>query len=566
VSFRTRLFLATVLAVLVPLGALTYGVRREMERRLTAEYEGRAGSMVSVIEADLARESGTIASRLAALAADLRRDNRFRLATLQDDPGSRPYLLDYAGEAMRLSGLSMLQIQDSTGRILSSGHFRNQFDRLQPELPRFLTQSRDTLALVRTRTPEATLLVLARMDTLRVGGRRFTLAGGIEAERKPIGRLVREGDISVALIYPGADSGPALPEGRILRELRLPYLDLLSEKVSIDTARLVVTQTLGTLQALRRSVDRWFLLALALTVAVALVLAAWLSSRISQPLRALAQKTSQIDLDRLDQSFESERGDEIGALSRLLGAMTERLRLSSARLREVERRAAVGDLARQVNHDIKNGLAPIRNVLRHLTQVVRQDPSLLPGVFEDRRGTLESSVEYLDTLARNYDRLSPGIERRPCDVNATVRQVLRSVAADGTELRMNLADGVPPASGDSLMLRRILENLIGNAVDSVAGRPGAAVTVSTAPVAGGSEPDRVRITVADTGPGMTRTELDRVFDDFYTTKPGGSGLGLSIVRRLILDLNGTLRVETEPGAGTRVMVELPSDPGGQGST
>jgi signal transduction histidine kinase len=75
----------------------------------------------------------------------------------------------------------------------------------------------------------------------------------------------------------------------------------------------------------------------------------------------------------------------------------------------------------------------------------------------------------------------------------------------------------------------------------------------------GSEanPQRVRIAVADTGRGMSQAELQRAFDDFYSTKEGGTGLGLSIVRRLILDLNGVLRVETEPGVGTRVIVELP---------
>jgi two-component system sensor histidine kinase HydH len=57
---------------------------------------------------------------------------------------------------------------------------------------------------------------------------------------------------------------------------------------------------------------------------------------------------------------------------------------------------------------------------------------------------------------------------------------------------------------------------------------------------------------------MSREQLDRAFNDFYTTKPGGTGLGLSIVRRLIQDLNGSLRVETEPGAGTCVMIELPA--------
>ena len=69
----------------------------------------------------------------------------------------------------------------------------------------------------------------------------------------------------------------------------------------------------------------------------------------------------------------------------------------------------------------------------------------------------------------------------------------------------------------------------------------------------------VRIVVADTGRGMRREELDRAFEGFYTTKPGGTGLGLSIVRRLVLDAGGALRVETEPGAGSRFIVELPAE-------
>jgi signal transduction histidine kinase len=557
VSFRTRLFLTLLLAILLPLGALAYGVRREMERRLTAEYEGRVSSMVSVIETDLDRESRALAARLAALGKELTRDDRFRLAAVRGEPSARRYLLDYAGEAMNLSGLSLLQIQDSAGRILSSGHFRNQFDELQPELPRILSGA-GAMALVQTRTPEAPLLALARVDSFQVGGRQFTIVGGVDAEGRLVDRLARDGELSVTLVYPG---GPPQPTSgaRVLRELKLPYVDLLGKATAIDTARFVVNEKLANVEALRRSVDRWFLAALGLTAAVALIVAAWASSRISRPLRDLARKTSEIDLDRLDQSFESDRPDEIGALSRLLGAMTDRLRASTARLREAERRAAVGDLARQVNHDIKNGLAPIRNVLRHFSQVVRQDPDLLPGVFEARRSTLESSVEYLETLAQNYARLSPGLERSLCDVNAVVDQVVRNTASDGTELRTSLSEALPQAFANDLMLRRILENLVGNAVDSLAGRPGGMVTVSTE-ATGGGESGRVRITVADTGPGMTRTELDRVFDDFYTTKAGGTGLGLSIVRRLILDLNGSLRVETEPGAGTRFMVELPVGP------
>jgi signal transduction histidine kinase len=229
-------------------------------------------------------------------------------------------------------------------------------------------------------------------------------------------------------------------------------------------------------------------------------------------------------------------------------------------VREAERRAAIGDLARQVNHDIKNGLAPIRNVLRHLGQVLQQDPAALPEVFEARRSTLESSVEYLGTLARNYDRLAPGMERKACDVNAIVQQVVGNISHDGAGIRTQLAPQQPLALADALMVRRILENLVGNALDSLSGKADGEVTVSTEHVPGGPGPERVRITVADTGVGMSESELNRAFDDFYTTKSGGTGLGLSIVRRLILDLDGTLRVDTQPGTGTRVVVELPPAP------
>ena len=328
---------------------------------------------------------------------------------------------------------------------------------------------------------------------------------------------------------------------------------------ALDTARVVVIRSAATLTALRRSVDLWFLAALAATVALAIAGAGWLSARISRPLTALAERTAAIDFDRLDQSFPSERDDEIGALAGVLGAMTERLRLGTARLRDAERRVATGDLARQVNHDIKNGLVPIRNVLRHLAQVARDDPAALARVFEERRGTLESSLDYLDTPARHYARLSPVLQREPCDVNAVVAEVLRGTAAGPATLRAAPAPGLPAVPADPLVLRRILENLVGNAVDSLAGRTDGIVTVGTESVESPAGAV-VRLSVVDSGPGMSRTELDRAFDDFHTTKEGGTGLGLSIVRRLVLDLGGALRIETAPGAGTRAIVDLPVGP------
>ncbi len=564
-TFRSRILVSALAIAVIPLVAFGLGVRRAVADRVTAEYRERVAALVAQIRRDLDAESAAIGMRLAALAAAAREDNRFRLAA-QGVAAERPWLLDYAGQAMSLAGLAMLQFQDDSGRIVSSGHFRNEFDRLEPGLPRALAAAPGGLAIVPARSAAGPFLAFARVDSLRIGRRAITIVGGT-AVGPLLARLARDGALTVSLEHPGG----AVPAGdtaqgtvEIVGALEMPYIDDggggTGDGGRVMPARLVVRHSLASLAALRRAVDAWFAIAVMASAAVTLLLAGWLSTRLSRPLAALARKTAEIDVDRLDVTFESERDDEIGALARLLGGMTERLRAGAARLREVERRAALGDLARQVNHDIKNALAPIRNVVRHLADVARARPGELAAVFGERQGTVDSSIAYLESLASNYARLSPRLERRPCDVNAVVRDTLRNLAAGKVEVTARLAESVPAACTDPLVLRRVVENLVGNAIDALDGKPGA-VTVSTERTDGDDAPG-VRLTVADTGRGMSKTELDRAFDDFYTTKPGGTGLGLTIVRRLVLDSNGRLRVETAPGAGSGFIVELPGDPGG----
>jgi signal transduction histidine kinase len=556
-TFRTRILIGFGVVVLVPLVLFGVRVRTEMAARLTAEYGRRVAALAAVIRTRLTRDGAAIGRRLDALTEAIGADNRLRVAVLQG--GDRTYLLDYAGGAMRFAGLSMLQIQDDQGRIVSSGHFRNEYDRLEPALPRALAAAQGGIALVPARTPEAPMLAIARLDSLRLGGRRFTLVGGIALDSTYLAALSPDSELTVAVRLP-TDSAPpseAAATGAVVSEVSLPFVLESDSSAVLRPAHIVVSHSLGSVAALRRGVDLAFLAALLLAGAIALLLGGWLSLRISRPLTALARKTAQIDMDRLDVAFDSERADEIGALTRLLGAMTERLRAGAAKLREAERRIAMGDLARQVNHDIKNGLTPIRNVFRHFTETAATEPERLSAVFRERQGTVEASIAYLENLAGNYARLYPAPAREPCDVRQVIRETIGRLGATGApELRVDLAQDLPLVCTDQLVLRRILENLVGNAVDSLEGRPGT-VTIAAAAGAPANGRPSVRITVADMGKGMTRPELDRAFEDFYSSKPGGTGLGLSIVRRLVLDANGALRVETEPGAGSRFIVELP---------
>ena len=493
-TFRTRLLTAFGVVVLIPLLVFGFGIRREMARRITNEYERRVNALVSVINADLARDNDRIAGRLVAMKTALRDDNRFRAFVVRGE--NREYVLDYAGDAMRLAGLDLLQLQDDEGRIVSSGHFRNEFDRLGPPV-------RGT-TLVRAATAEGPFLALVTSDSFALLGKPFRLVGGITVDSAFLAGLARDPELGVRLALP-SDSVPADTARLVVGPpVTLPYVDAADGPGRVERARIEVTTSSALVTALQRNVNRWFLVAVLVAALAALLLAGWLSTRISTPVEA--------------------------------------------GMREMERRAAIGDLARQVNHDVKNGLAPLRNVFRHLTQVAREEPGQLPQVFSERQGTVESSINYLETLAANYAKLSPQSERKVTDVNAVVRET----TAGSSGVKTQLSDGLPSVSADALVLRRIIENLVSNAVDSLDGKNGA-VTVKTEKGRG-----LVRIVVSDTGKGMSKAELDRAFDDFYTTKASGTGLGLSIVRRLVIDSGGSLKVETEPGKGSRFIVEIPA--------
>jgi len=561
-SLRSRLLLAFTAVVLIPIAVLAFGLRQDMTRRLSQEYQLRVDRVVEVIREDLARESAAIADRLTSLESALVNDNRFRLAAVAGVDSEREYLLDYAGTAMRLTGLSMLQIQDADGRILSSGHFRNEHGRLEAGLASALTDARE-VALVETRSADREFLALARSESFVISGRPFTIVGGVAVDEAFLARLARDRAIDVSLRYPGGSLSTAAqqpaPTDSAIGELEVPLIRSgTGPGIEVVQARLEVTQPLTPLRTLLRSADSWFVLTAAGTGITALLLAVWVSSRISRPLAALAEKTAVLDLDRLDVDFDAGT-DEVGRLSRLLGDLAARLRTSTARVREAERRATVGELARQINHDIKNGLIPLRNVLRHLAQVARDEPGALPVVFAERQPTVDSSIAYLETLATSYQRLSPTPNRRNCDLNALITDVVRGAEGhEHVELATDLTN-VPPVHGDPVAFRRILENLLANAIDSLQSKPGH-ITVSTALVTRAGEPPAVRVTVADTGRGMSVDEARRIFEDFYTTKEGGTGLGLSIVRRLLMDLNGTIDVDTAPGKGTRIVIDIPARP------
>ena len=284
-TFRARLLLGFGAVVLVPLTVFGWRIRAVMTNRVTSEYQQRVAALVSVIRADLDRQSAGIALRLGALRDAIVQDNEFRRATVQG--GDRSHLLDYAGDAMRLAGLSLLQIQDETGRIVSSGHFRNEYDQSDPALPRLPAAAPAGTALVEARTAEAPFLALARVDSVRVRGRLFTLVGGMAVDSTFLARLTPDSELTVAVALPSDTSSAVDPATQVVSALDVPFVTA-GDSARLLPARIVVSHSLASLAALRRGVALSFLVAVLVTGLIALLLASWLSTRISRPLTELA--------------------------------------------------------------------------------------------------------------------------------------------------------------------------------------------------------------------------------------------------------------------------------------
>ena len=268
---------------------------------------------------------------------------------------------------MRTTGLDMLQLQDGQGRILSSGHFRNEFDRLEPELPRTLDKEKGPV-IVRVRAPDGPFLALARADSVSIADRRFDLVGGVRVDSAFLHRFVREPGLSVVLdttVIPSRqarnpdrpereagpstattaiprlparnDTAPPLParNDSLIAGIRIPFLAN-SDSTRLTPAHLVIAYGNSDLALLRRDVNQWFVAALAVVVVATLALAAWLSRRLSEPLATLTHAASTIELDGPELAVAASRDDEIGTLARRLGVdvhATARQRRSSSQRR-----------------------------------------------------------------------------------------------------------------------------------------------------------------------------------------------------------------------------------------
>jgi signal transduction histidine kinase len=300
---------------------------------------------------------------------------------------------------------------------------------------------------------------------------------------------------------------------------------------------------------------QWFLLAAGITLALGAVVAAWLSRRLTQPLRLATDVTKQIaegDLSsRLPEHEIPPRGkpDELDELAHSINAMADRLERS----RGLERQFLLS-----VSHDLRTPLTSIRGYAEAIADGAAPDSQQAATVILGESRRLERLVKDLLDLAKLE---SQSFDFHPIDVDVSeiadesVDGFRREVEAEG--LHIVLYGGTTPAVAhvDPDRLQQVIANLVENAVKFASST--IAVTVATVP---GS----TRIEVADDGPGIAVEDLPHVFERLYVAshtpkrRETGSGLGLAIVRELVDAMGARVAAEVNPTGGTRMIVTLPS--------
>jgi signal transduction histidine kinase len=181
----------------------------------------------------------------------------------------------------------------------------------------------------------------------------------------------------------------------------------------------------------------------------------------------------------------------------------------------------------------------------------------LRGTMRSRVTVIEGEIARLERLLTEFLELARprGIRHDPIDVGRLVADVLEFQAESLTRKRISLSIDVQPscaAVGDQEKLRQVLINLVVNALDAMPDAGSLSVRVAR-------ESPMIVVEISDTGPGIDPTILPEIFDPFFTTKEAGTGLGLSIVRKIVDQHGGRVELDSVPGRGTRVRLELPED-------
>jgi len=550
-SLRLRLILGFSLVALVPLAVAMTLFSARIREAVEQQADGRLGGALVLLRGELHADGERLSESVAELARDpeLRRLYLVEAATdaeLRERLASQQFLL----------GLDYLWIADTSGALAADGAVAGRprdagraplaFEALPP-----VTGS--GLALVAVRGVPALALDAAAPIRYRdqpVGWVR----GGVLLDSMRLARLTRTSGVGLALTDAGdrrvastwTDAGRhrtrsvPLALGRAPHPTLTGFVSTTAADESIASLR-ITSLALGLLG-----------------VAIAIALGVFLSHQLSRPVERLAAFSQRVARGEWNEPLRAGSLSELQALVTALERMRADLGESRDRLAAGERQAAYGQMARKVAHEIKNPLTPIAISVADLKRSFDQGRPDFPQILDQAVRTIGDEVQTLKRLIQEFSDFGrfPPPRFAPFDLGELLADLaaLHAHEAAAGRLVFTPTAGALTLRADRDQLRQALLNLIQNGLDAVAA--GGRVEVRAAPHAEGIE-----IVVSDTGPGLTAEQRSQLFVPGFTTKTGGSGLGLTIVERIVSDHRGTIAVDSASGAGTTFRIRLALDPG-----
>jgi len=288
---------------------------------------------------------------------------------------------------------------------------------------------------------------------------------------------------------------------------------------------------------------------------ILLLIGAWISVRVAAPIQQLIAATERVTEGRLETFVNIKRKDEVGELAQAFNRMTTELERSKENVAQSEREGAWKEMARQVAHEIKNPLTPMKLSVQHVEHAYESGDTNFGSVFKRVIRTLSEQIDVLTRIATEFSRFGEMPRRRYGFVS--LKKVVESAVAlyDAERGRIrfviDIPNNLPFIYADDESFRRALVNLLRNSLQATEGW---GVILISAHEKNGL----IHLKISDTGGGMSEETLRKAFDPNFSTKTSGMGLGLAIVKKIITEMSGTISVESSLGKGTTFHIDLPA--------
>ena len=287
---------------------------------------------------------------------------------------------------------------------------------------------------------------------------------------------------------------------------------------------------------------------------ISIILSYFLSSYITKSLKIISDKIEETQLNQRNEKIVIEDGSkEINLLIKSYNTMVDKLEESATILAQSEREQAWREMAKQVAHEIKNPLTPMRLTVQSFQRKFDPNDPNITQKLDDYTKTILQQIDTMTAVAGAFSNFAtmPAQQNETLNVVRIVKMALEIFNED--YIQFSALEDEIIAKLDRTQLIRVITNLVKNAIQAIPEEQENKLVFVTVFRQG----DDVKIAIKDNGKGISVENQKRVFEPKFTTKSSGMGLGLAIIKNIIENYNGTITFETEPNVGTEFLVSFP---------